>query len=559
MKQAHRSRHFLASFGAGAPSQSSADQAGQSSLRELDGFDTFLREMARYPLINKAEEQRLGWRQIVFNEKALRMLLVNDCVARLSIAQLKRVVEDRRKAFGVLKLSQNGTSSAEVIAALACCAAAYPTLKGLQQRCADGVVQLVRKKVSTRVKEKVHKKLTQTRYKVARLVLESKLRDKFILSATTQVKSLADLTLLLQRMLSQGKRPPSPLLQAGCREYLQWRGNRLDKNGRVSLEKQIAKSLHAGELVPELRREIRRAIVRNILVLSESPRACLARISRAEGYLAESVRARNDLAKANLRLVVAIAKESRGRGGSLDDLVCVGNIGLLRACEKYEPWRNLKFSTYAAWWIKQQISRHQEDFGRTIRVPAHAQAQIRAISRAREQLSSELGRAPELEESYQHYRTIEVRKPLSFQEYNSLLSVWCREVELDGLESSASLLRCRKPGPVAVALENNRKEQLQHDVSVCLEILATTLPRYAEILRARFGLDGEEPKTRVVIGQQYGLTGERIRQIENRALEKFTRLFLSMPSYRDLPILEQQDLIQKLQSIIEEDALSARP
>jgi RNA polymerase primary sigma factor len=88
-------------------------------------------------------------------------------------------------------------------------------------------------------------------------------------------------------------------------------------------------------------------------------------------------------------------------------------------------------------------------------------------------------------------------------------------------------------------------------------MLATTLPRYAQILRARFGLDGEEPKTRVVIGEQYGLTGERIRQIENRALEKFTRLFIAMPSYRDLPILEQQDLIQKLQLIIEEDALSA--
>jgi RNA polymerase sigma factor (sigma-70 family) len=530
MKKSHRSYFNRVELRAGGSSQPSAEKSPHMSGNSLDVLDRFLSDMSRYPLIKKAEEQRLGWRLIAFKERGLRLLLVNDCVARLSVAKLERVLKDDKKAYGVLNLSQNANSSAEVMEARARCAAIYPTLRGLQQRCAQGVVQLVRKKVPARVKTTLRVKLIQTRYKIAQLVLESKVRDKFIFAAAKEVKSLARVTLVLQGMLSHGKRPPLPVLREGCREYLRWRGVSLSGDERADLEKRIAQSERAGVLAPALRREIKRAVVRNILALGESPRAALTRISKAEGYLAQSVQARNDLANANLRLVVSIAKKSRGVGVSLEDLVCVGNIGLLHACEKYEPWRNLKFSTYASWWIRQQISRYLEESSRTIRVPAHARAQIKLIARAREELGIELGRTPGLEESYKHYTTIGGHKPLTQEEYGRLLSVWRREVELDGLDSSESLLRSREPSPASVAQDSDRKKQLQRDVAASLEILAGTLPRHAQVLQARFGLGGDQPQTLESIAARYSITRERIRQIEKKALEKFARVFMDTNS-----------------------------
>jgi len=234
---------------------------------------------------------------------------------------------------------------------------------------------------------------------------------------------------------------------------------------------------------------------------------------RLEQAIAEGKAAREHLIKANTRLVVSIAKKYMGRGVPFLDLIQEGNLGLMKAVEKFDYQRGYRFSTYATWWIRQTITRAIADQGRTIRVPVHMSDRIRRLYKAARNLEQEQGRKPTPEEIAEEL-DIDPRK------VQWMLKVSWRPLSLEkpiGEEEDSELGNFieddHTPTPTQSVYEHLLKEKME-------EVLATLTPSEARILRLRFGLQDGRSYTLEEVGQKFGLTRERIRQIEGKALRR---------------------------------------
>ena len=232
-----------------------------------------------------------------------------------------------------------------------------------------------------------------------------------------------------------------------------------------------------------------------------------------EKKIAEGLAAREHLIKANTRLVVSIAKKYMGRGVPFLDLIQEGNLGLMKAVEKFDYSRGYRFSTYATWWIRQTITRAIADQGRTIRVPVHMSDRIRRLYNTARQLEQEQGRRPTPEEIANEmdmeprkvqwmlrvsWRPLSLERPVGEEEDNELGSF---------IEDDAT------PTPTQSAYQSLLGDKVE-------EMLSTLSPREARILRLRFGLLNGRSYTLEEVGQKFGLTRERIRQIEGKALRR---------------------------------------
>ena len=285
--------------------------------------------------------------------------------------------------------------------------------------------------------------------------------------------------------------------------YFDSRSDEEDENGS---DITMPKGISVDDPVRMYLREIGR-----IKLLSADEEIDLARKIVAGGKLGAI--AKRKLVQANLRLVVSIAKKYVGRGMLFLDLIQEGNLGLIRAAEKFDHERGYKFSTYATWWIRQAITRAIADQARTIRIPVHMVETINKLKKVTRKLAQELARKPTEEE-------LSAEMGISINKLREIVKVAQEPLSLEtpvGKEEDSRLGDFIEDKDADAPVKTVAHELLREDLA---EVLSSLSPRERDVLRLRFGMDDGRQRTLEEVGQLFGVTRERIRQIEAKALRK---------------------------------------
>lgn len=255
--------------------------------------------------------------------------------------------------------------------------------------------------------------------------------------------------------------------------------------------------------------------------------------------------ARDHMISANLRLVVKIAHDYNNFGLPLLDLISEGNIGLVKAVERFDPSKGGKLSTYAAWWIKQSIKRALANQSKTIRLPVHLVDRISKMRKITAQLADELDREPSDEE-------IAYTMGLPVNKVAHLKSVSVRPSSLDapvGEDGNTTFGELVGDENEASPLENLQEKSISNDIK---SVIGQLEDREAEIIHLRFGLDGNHPLTLEEVGEKFDITRERVRQIQNIALHKMRRIMTENERQRTKEEVHQENIEQKKMEVLQE-------
>ncbi len=292
---------------------------------------------------------------------------------------------------------------------------------------------------------------------------------------------------------------------------------RLDLSPEALEESLRCRNVEWGLLPPQIRDLLRHSAVHpwpdeaHVLELLRADVADLER--RWERAIQEGEAAKVALTEANLRLVVSVAKKYVGRGMSMLDLIQEGNLGLIRAVEKFQHHKGFKFSTYATWWIRQAITRAIADQARTIRIPVHMVETINRLIRTSRRLQQELGREPTSEE-------IGVEMELDADRVREIIKISQEPVSLEmpiGEEEDSNLGDFIEDNKILAPADAASRKMLKEQMD---DVLGTLSERERQVLAMRFGLDDGRTRTLEEVGKAFGVTRERIRQIEAKALRK---------------------------------------
>jgi RNA polymerase primary sigma factor len=484
-----------------------AESIGESS----DPVRLYLREMGNFPLLSREQEVAIAKRieagENEVEDEILRSLVTLDFVIELG-ARVEAGEADPHEIFEEHQEPADGDEEGEPEAnekQLKKLFTATTKLKSLRRRIEEiGEKLKDRPKLILKAKlEKSQLRLTESvQRELQHLELSRHLQEAVIGEMRRLLHKARDARTLLQRYEQATGLSKSQLLREAA-DTIDRRHVLLINGSRENLLDIAVRIKQAQKAIKEVERRVK--------VPTDELARSLATIASGQD---KSRRAKKALTEANLRLVVSFAKHHANRGLGLLDLIQEGNIGLMRAVDKFEYRRGFKFSTYATWWIRQAMSRAIADQSRTIRLPVHTVETVNKLLRTTRLLVQRLGREPSLEELAE-----QMEMPLD--KIQQVLKIVKEPVSLEtpiGDEEEESSLGDfvedeLAPSPVEAAIRGNLGELTR-------KVLATLTPREEQILRMRFGIGHKTDCTLEEVGKLFAVTRERIRQIEAKALRK---------------------------------------
>ncbi len=436
-----------------------------------DPVQMYLSQMASIPLLSREEETVLA-KNIERTRRRFRRVILNCyAVMRSTVNTLKKVHRGILPFDRTIKVSLTEQLTKEQI--LARMPENLATLDTLLDRSREDFRTMISGSASTECKQAARSRFIRARQKMLTLVEELSLRTRRIHAMMTQVENLAKRMMEIRNTL---------------------------RHQRESLS---ASRLH----------QLRRELFNLMMITHESPEGLTRRVKVMRQLYSEYEAAKRELSCGNLRLVVSVAKRYRNRGLGFLDLIQEGNMGLMRAVDKYEYRRGFKFSTYATWWIRQAITRAIAEQARTIRIPVHMIDLMAKMRHSNTRLQQELGREPSPEEAA-------MAANISDEDYAKVMRIARNPVSLDCPvgDNNENCFRefvedCDVDQPQRCASNEMLRGKLE-------ALLQTLTPRERDIISLRFGLQNGYSYTLEEVGRIFRVTRERVRQIEAKAMKK---------------------------------------